>query len=189
MYTKQLLTPCNAPEPVELCCMRTSWVNAQCAASSGCAGRSRMVLPVGTRSFQSILSHWLSSCAVVCKRPFTSLSTNCSKAGAAAAGARGGGGLQAPEDQEKFDAPKSMALYCCHRSYDITDSHTETPAAKRERRRREREAEPVYAKQLEDLPLEDIAKEMQDSWQLKVRAASLDMGILDGVQMVSDPTF
>jgi hypothetical protein len=26
----------------------------------------------------------------------------------------------------------------------------------------------VYAKQLEDLPLEDIAKEMQDSWQLKV---------------------
>jgi hypothetical protein len=41
-------------------------------------------------------------------------------------------------------------------------------ADRRRRRRREREAELVYAKQLEDLPLEDIAKEMQDSWQLKV---------------------
>ncbi len=41
-------------------------------------------------------------------------------------------------------------------------------AAKRERRRREREAEAAYAKQLAELPLEDIAKEMQDSWQLKV---------------------
>jgi hypothetical protein len=30
----------------------------------------------------------------------------------------------------------------------------------------------VYAKQLEDLPLEDIAKEMQDSWQLKVGPAA-----------------
>ena len=47
------------------------------------------------------------------------------------------------------------------------------PADRRRRRRREREAEAVYAKQLEDLPLEDIAKEMQDSWQLKVPTAAL----------------
>ena len=55
----------------------------------------------------------------------------------------------------------------------ITSSRHDTcfaaPAAeRRRRRRREREAEAVYAKQLEDLPLEDIAREMQDSWQLKV---------------------
>lgn len=31
----------------------------------------------------------------------------------------------------------------------------------------------MYAKQLEDLPLEDIAKEMQDSWQLKVWISSV----------------
>lgn len=31
----------------------------------------------------------------------------------------------------------------------------------------------MYAKQLEDLPLEDIAKEMQDSWQLKVGPTAL----------------
>ena len=46
--------------------------------------------------------------------------------------------------------------------------------ARRKKRRREAEDELQY-RLPKDLPLEDIAKEMQDSWQLKVPFSSSDL--------------
>lgn len=64
---------------------------------------------------------------------------------------------------------KQQSEMLLHTIFCWTRTQAACCAERRRRRRREREAELVYAQQLEDLPLEDIAKEMQDSWQLKVR--------------------